>query len=867
MVDHHTHCLLFFLHLPTVVATDWLPTLPYPAASAFHAWFAAAPAPLVLDAACRHLASVAPLSSLHAGGAVAAPLGADATASVAAARFVEGDGVAQLAAHCAVADHGDGGSGGSECRWRRRVPCGPSPLAAALASLPDRAAAVGLAALAPTAFTAAVAGAVVRAAAGGGDGASAFAGALLTRLARRGWADAAAAGAWGCGAPLTRPLAASPADGGDPACACAALLAGLLAAAAGTHPDAATAGAALATSLDAPTTLAHQGAVAAADALLTARPLAPRAAAVLPHLLAAAGGLDAALARAAAAWAPDVAATSTPAPLAAYTSAALAACVATAGASRLDATPGLVPLLLRGVGARLGQPLDPARRAGMRVGAVLASVLGGGGGGGGDAPAPATPLFTGADLSLLPEEYWHPACTPDAWLLGRPPPPGVGVAEPPRAAPTPSAAPLSLDEDAAPPSLPRDTPTTTIDWSVPPSGAASEADPERDDLTTPAGGGPTASARAAGIGRSLMPRPAQVRDVVAALRKSGDPGGVAAAARAAATLVAAPPDELLSATAPDAPDLARALLTARVPEWADEEAAAVGGDPPSAAARRALVGVTTLAPGRVGAALAESLYSPHLDLGQRYLVLDTLTEAARQLAAGGPALGGVDETQSLRVTSPTPPPPLTIAPAVRQSRTRVWAPASLAAGREPAPPPPPRNAFITHALPWATALLARCDVESHGMDLFGRDTALLGRLLTTLAALAAAAAPAREGALVAAALLQLALSPAVADSPAPYVRRCALAATAAAAASLRPAAVEGDDGLARSLRSARAWAARVAAADTDPGCRSLAIAAEAAHAVVGVDAALADLGGGGGPRGDAVGRLARVVVPGAGVLM
>ena len=42
------------------------------------------------------------------------------------------------------------------------------------------------------------------------------------------------------------------------------------------------------------------------------------------------------------------------------------------------------------------------------------------------------------------------------------------------------------------------------------------------------------------------------------------------------------------------------------------------------------------------------------------------------------------------------------------------------------------NAFVEVALPWAAALLRDCDHKRHGVDLFGRDPLLLGRLLITL---------------------------------------------------------------------------------------------------------------------------------------
>lgn len=40
--------------------------------------------------------------------------------------------------------------------------------------------------------------------------------------------------------------------------------------------------------------------------------------------------------------------------------------------------------------------------------------------------------------------------------------------------------------------------------------------------------------------------------------------------------------------------------------------------------------------------------------------------------------------------------------------------------------------FPEVAVEWASALLEDCSRERHGVDLFGRDNLLLGRLLTTL---------------------------------------------------------------------------------------------------------------------------------------
>ncbi len=75
------------------------------------------------------------------------------------------------------------------------------------------------------------------------------------------------------------------------------------------------------------------------------------------------------------------------------------------------------------------------------------------------------------------------------------------------------------------------------------------------------------------------------------------------------------------------------------------------------------------------------------------------------------------------------------------------------------------------ALPWTLGLLRECHVRKHGVDLFGRDTAVLGRLLTTLGGFAEAAAQSLAAAPVAGALLELLRAPAVHAHAEPYVRR------------------------------------------------------------------------------------------------
>jgi len=225
-------------------------------------------------------------------------------------------------------------------------------------------------------------------------------------------------------------------------------------------------------------------------------------------------------------------------------------------------------------------------------------------------------------------------------------------------------------------------------------------------------------------------------------------------------------------------ELARALLYARPPDWADREAGA-DADRPDAQRLAALVALLAAAPAPAGAALAGHVFSPHLDLFQRVLVLEALAGGAAALARSA-----ANPTDTLDA------PPLPPAAAARRAgggaeapgRSRRWGARSLARLAAPAPRAS-RNRFPEVAADWAGALLAGCGAPVHGVDLFGRDALLLGRLLATLGAFAECAAPAPAAAGVAAAVLELLAAPGVHAHPQPFVRRSALVA----ASQARPA--------------------------------------------------------------------------------
>jgi hypothetical protein len=207
-----------------------------------------------------------------------------------------------------------------------------------------------------------------------------------------------------------------------------------------------------------------------------------------------------------------------------------------------------------------------------------------------------------------------------------------------------------------------------------------------------------------------------------------------------------------------------------VPEWADREAeaaaAAAGAGagpaaapppaPPDAARRGALGALIALAPLPGGDALLAEVYSPHLDTYQRLLVLDTLCAAARELSdpRAAPRLeAGPGRGPPRLAATPSAAPALAgpsagggrsgavVAPGMREASTKVSRPVSLRklqeqsgsqSGGQSGGPQTFRNRFSPVALRWASALLRSCDQPRHGVDLFGRDGLLLGRLLVTL---------------------------------------------------------------------------------------------------------------------------------------
>jgi len=219
----------------------------------------------------------------------------------------------------------------------------------------------------------------------------------------------------------------------------------------------------------------------------------------------------------------------------------------------------------------------------------------------------------------------------------------------------------------------------------------------------------------------------------------------------------------------------------------------------------ALTAVLSLSPLTVGDTVIAELYSPHLDQYQRMLILDSLVAAADEmanprkaprLAAAGPGStpkllpSAEAEAVNRRIGSAAAADDAgaVAKPGLVETSSRRWGRVSLAKQKQgqlagggcytagnssmggssdpSAAAAAPgaagasgsrtyRNRFAPVAIRWTSMLLQQCDVRKHGIDLFGRDSLLLGRLLTVLGAFVEAAAATPAVVPLAAGLLEL----------------------------------------------------------------------------------------------------------------
>ncbi|PQM37274.1 telomere length regulation protein TEL2 homolog [Prunus yedoensis var. nudiflora] len=358
----------------------------------------------------------------------------------------------------------------------------------------------------------------------------------------------------------------------------------------------------------------------------------------------------------------------------------------------------------------------------------------------------------------------------------------------------------------------------------------------------------------------------QLVDVVGALRKSDDADGVENALAVAEKLVRASPDELKHV----ASDLVRTLVQVRCSDLAVE------GEEDSAEDKRqrALVALLVTCPLESLETLNKLLYSPNVDVSQRIMILDVMTEAAQELAhtkiikpkQARALIATTSETQAWFLPSDIGPPgsgpwkeisesrsllnwtnryerELPSKPGqIKRGKTRQWSLRS--ANKQEAQLEWSHNKFPVYAAAFMLPAMQGFDKKRQGVDLLDRDFIVLGKLIYMLGVCMKCAAMHPEASALAAPLLDMLRSREVCLHKEAYVRRAVLFAASCVLLSLHPSyvatsLVEGNVEISNGLEWVRTWALQVAESDNDRECYTMAMACLQLHAEMALQASRA----------------------------
>ncbi|CAO2039508.1 unnamed protein product [Urochloa humidicola] len=351
----------------------------------------------------------------------------------------------------------------------------------------------------------------------------------------------------------------------------------------------------------------------------------------------------------------------------------------------------------------------------------------------------------------------------------------------------------------------------------------------------------------------LQKKFSHLSDLAAALRKPDDPDGVENALSSAEKLVRASPDELRH----NSSDLVRALVHVRCSDLAME------GEEDSAEEKRqkALVALLVTCPFESLDVLTKLLYSSSVDISQRILIIDVMTEAAQELAETkivkteqrhGNLI--MENSPSWLVPSNRGPPgagpwrevsePGTLlswshryerevpsrSGQVKSGKSRKW---GLGKAKD-FQVEWSKNRFPLYAAAFMLPVMQGFDKRSHGIDLLNRDFVVLGKLIYMLGVCMKCTAMHPEASALAPALLDMIRSRDVSQHAEAYVRTSVLFAASCILISLHPSYVassliEGNQDISTGLEWIRTWALQVAEADPDTECSSMAMACLRLH--------------------------------------
>ncbi|KAG7560109.1 Telomere length regulation protein conserved domain [Arabidopsis thaliana x Arabidopsis arenosa] len=369
-------------------------------------------------------------------------------------------------------------------------------------------------------------------------------------------------------------------------------------------------------------------------------------------------------------------------------------------------------------------------------------------------------------------------------------------------------------------------------------------------------------------------------DVVGALRKTDDADGVEKAIYVAEKLVRASPDELTHI----AGDLARTLVQVRCSDITIE------GEEDSAEEKRqrALIALLVTRPFESLETLNKILYSPNVDVSQRIMILDVMSEAARELAnsktlkpkheARGPLISNISDPQPWYLPSNASTPwkkvpetgsfhlnwanrferELQSKPGqTKKGKSRRWSLKS--ADRDQNSSDWSQNKFPLYAAAFMLPAMKEFDKKRHGVDLLGRDFVVLGKLVHMLGVCMQCASMHPEASALAISLLDMLQRREVSNHPEAYVRRAVLFAASSVLVALHPSyivstLVEGNLDLSRALEWIRTWALQIADSDIDRDCYTMALSCLQLHAEMALQTSRA-LESTGGSSSSSTGRI------------
>jgi telomere length regulation protein len=355
-------------------------------------------------------------------------------------------------------------------------------------------------------------------------------------------------------------------------------------------------------------------------------------------------------------------------------------------------------------------------------------------------------------------------------------------------------------------------------------------------------------------------------DVVGALRKTDDADGVEKALDIAEKLVRASPDELRFV----AGDLIRTLVQVRCSDSIIEE------EEESAEAKRqkALVALVATCPLESVNALSKLLYSPNVDMSQRIMILDVMTDGAQELAntrtttktknPPRPLISTVSDTQPWFMPSSVGPTgagiwkeiPGTLAPLnlsyayereipskpgqIKKGKTRRWS-VRPEKGVENQAEWSHDNKFPQYAAAFMLPAMQGFDKKSQGVDFLGRDFIVLGKLIYMLGACMKCAVHHPEASVLSLPLLDMLSSREICHHAEAYVRKSVLFAASCILVALHPsyiasALLEGNPELSKGLEWIRTWALHVAESDPDKECYTLAMTCLQLHSEMALQA-------------------------------